>query len=66
MAADERRDDMWSIIKDLGPVVVEVRTDEDASANGLWEKHIDGKGNVYYYNRDTDDSQWERPPDYFE
>ena len=30
-------------------------------ASSIWQTFDDGAGNIYYYNSETGESQWERP-----
>jgi hypothetical protein len=37
-------------------------TRQQSPLNSLWEVHRSSKGQIYYYNVVTDQSQWEKPP----
>ena len=34
---------------------------DDVNMHSDWEKHYDSDGHVYWYNRHTNESTWEKP-----
>jgi len=52
-------------------LAVQDDVDEDgnkqpAAKNGVWNKHTTAEGEEYYYNLETEETTWDRPPDFVE